>query len=66
MISKEDVKQYLDKMLGLEIEMETEYKQAAKKVNDRELKSAFAKLSKEETEHALLVKKLQDLLKNWE
>ena len=65
MISKEDIKDYLDKMLKLELDMESEYKMLASKVKTPEYKKAFLQLEKDENMHATFVKELQSLLKNW-
>jgi rubrerythrin len=65
MISKQYVKNYLDKMLKLELDMQSVYDKLSKEVKDTELKQVFEKLTKDESEHALLVKTLQNLLINW-
>ncbi|OGN61087.1 MAG: hypothetical protein A3F40_05035 [Chlamydiae bacterium RIFCSPHIGHO2_12_FULL_27_8] len=62
MISKEDAKNYLKKMLQIEIGMYNGYKDLDLKVKDPEFKTIFQKLMKDETEHAELVRKLMDLL----
>lgn len=65
MISKDDIKDYLGKMLKLETDMESEYKVLAAKVKSPELKKVFLQLVEDEHGHAVLVKELLDLLKNW-
>ena len=65
MISKEDVKNYLEKMLKIERDMESKYIKLSKQVNDKEIKKAFEQLVKDENDHAKMVTELQNLLKNW-
>jgi rubrerythrin len=66
MISKEDVKNYLDKMIQIENRMEKTYEQLAKEVNSDDIKKTLENLVSDEKGHALEVETLQTLLNNWE
>lgn len=66
MISKEDVKEYLDKMLKLEHDMEKTYKDLSREVKDPELIKVFERLTQDENNHAKMITSLQTLLKKWE
>ncbi len=65
MISKQEVKEYLDSMFALEMKMKKTYDHLIKEIKDKKLKHEFMRLSKDESEHGALVKDLMDLLKNW-
>ena len=62
MITKEDAKNYLKKMLDVEEAMYKGYQEMASKVSDQELKDIFLKLSNDEVGHSKLVNDLIDLL----
>lgn len=65
MISKKDVENYLAQILAIELGMKKGYERLYLGVKSPEYKKYFQRLSKEENDHANLVKELQDLLKNW-
>lgn len=62
MLSKDDLKGYLDQMGKLESGMFHLYKECSDKTDDGRIKGIFDQLSKSEASHQLLVKRITELL----
>lgn len=65
MISKNDVQNYLNDMMMIEMDMKNKYVELSKKVKDKRYINQFIQLSHEEESHAEMVTSLKELLKTW-